>query len=174
MLKITNRAAFDSQIRNWTKGVKATSAEVAKGLAFKMLKLILYKGPQYTGDFVANWNVSVGVPDYTFHSSNQNEAYRARPQKIVAPAQEGDTRAINKALTNATSLPTFKLGQTIWLANGAFHDEPYAVLIEEEKIQFRPENPSGGRLVAKAIQYAQSKYSRISYADAINLSRSGV
>lgn len=39
----------------------------ARGLAVELLNVILYKGPQYSGDFVANWNVSVGAPNYSFN-----------------------------------------------------------------------------------------------------------
>lgn len=171
MLKITNRSAFDVQIRNWTKGVRGAAEGVTKGLAMVMLKHILQHGPQYTGDFVANWNVSIGSPDYSFNGTNPNTLYGGRYEKTRAPHKEGDPEAINKALSSVPPMTGFKLGQTIWLANGAFHDESYAMLIEEERITFRPENPSGGRLVMKALQMVNSRYNRIGLAQAMALSK---
>ena len=163
-LKVTNLSQFDTEVRAWKARVEAATAQVAKGVAMFTLKAILKTSPQYSGDFVANWNVSIGSPDYTFNPLPVGEFSRYK---------EGDPRAINVALSKV-SIGAYKLGQTIWLTNAAHHDDNYAVLIEENRIKFRPENPSGGRVVARAIQATQSSFSRINKEAALRLAAMGV
>ena len=165
-LVITNRSAFDLQVRTWIAAVRQQAAHVARGLAVELLNVILYKGPQYSGDFVSNWNVSVGAPNYSFNKLNESVRY-------MKVSKEGDMRAI-AAAKSRVYFGEIKLGQVIWLANASSHDESYAVLIEENKIEFRPENPSGGRVVARAIQVVGTRYSRINKEDAMKLSRTWV
>lgn len=165
-LVVTNRFQFDSQVSAWVAAVKRHTAHVARGLAIELLNVILYKGPQYSGDFVANWDVSVGSPDYAFKKSYG-------PMRYMTVVREGDTRAVDIAKSKV-NFGDIRLGQVIWLSNAAFHDESYSVLIEEGRINFRPENPSGGRVVARAIQMVGTRYSRINREDALKLSRMSV
>lgn len=164
-LKLDNKG-FAGVAKLWVEAVKGHTAQVAKGLSRELLNVILYTGPQYSGDFVANWNVSVGAPDYTFRPVNESVRY-------MRVQREGAPMAIGKSLARAR-VGNLWLGQTIWLANGAYHDESYAVLIENNQIKFRPENPSGGRVVARAIQRVGNKYGRIDRAAAMRLSMLGV
>ena len=174
--RVTNKTEFLRQVNQWMKVVRKDAEAIVEGLAYKMLTHILQNAPQFSGDFAANWNVSVGSPNYTFVVGKVNDRrdaqYRGRyeePDYPLAPAKRGDLPAISAALDGWSKLGDFKLGQTIFLANGAEHDEPYAMLIEDEKIKFRPENVGGGRLVARAIQYAQVNYKYISRANAPTL-----
>jgi hypothetical protein len=171
-LKVTNLSQFDTEVRAWKARVEAATAQVAKGVAMFTLKAILKTSPQYSGDFVANWNVSIGSPDYTFNPLPVGEFSRYT-EDFSYLSKEGDPRAINVALSKV-SIGAYKLGQTIWLTNAAHHDDNYAVLIEENRIKFRPENPSGGRVVARAIQATQSSFSRINKEAALRLAAMGV
>ena len=116
--------------------------------------------------------MSIGTPDYTFNPLPARDFSRY-DQKYEWLSKEGDQRAIDVALSRI-SIGEFKLGQTLWLANAAFHDDSYALLIEENKIKFRPENPSGGRVVARAIQATQSSFSKINKDAALRLASMGV
>lgn len=151
-------------------GVRGTAEAVTKGLVFRMLNTILYNSPQFSGDFAANWRISIGTPDYTFEPISIGDIFHFMPRGSN-PRKQGDPVPINKSLARMPALAGFKLGQVIWLTNSAYHDESYAILIEENRINFRPENPSGGRVVAKAIQMVQSRYSRISKNDAMTLAK---
>ena len=174
--KVTNKTEFLRQVNQWVSAVRKDAETLAEGLAYKMLTHILQNAPQFSGDFAANWNVSVGSPNYTFVVGKVNERrdaqYRGRyeePDYPQATFKRHDLPAIHAALEGWSKLGDFKLGQTLFLANGAEHDEPYAMLIEDEKIKFRPENVGGGRLVARAVQYAQVNYKYISRANAPTL-----
>ena len=164
-LKVDN-TDFAATAKLWLAAVRGHTAQVATGLSRELLNVILYTGPQYSGDFVANWNVSVGTPNYTFRRTNESVRY-------MRVQQEGSPRAIGKALGRA-HVGKLTLGETIWLANGAYHDESYAVMIEMNQIKFRPENPSGGRVVARAIQKVGNRYAKIDKASAMRLSMLGV
>ncbi len=178
MIKITNRAQFDAQARRWLGSVRGAGEAAAVGLAYRMLQVIVQNGPQYSGDFVANWNFSVGSPDFTFVEGAVGMEFKGRYTSKAdywgSLRKQGDPEAIDMALGKFKYPVGFKLGQRLYLANGATHDEPYAMLIENNQIKFRPENPSGGRVVAKALQSVGSKYKFISHADVISLSKVGV
>lgn len=173
-IELQGRAGFDRSVADWIAAVTQTAESVTKGLVFKLLDTILYKGPQYSGDFVANWNVSIGSTNYQFVPGGEVEAAFIRYERgYNVPAREGDRRAIQKAL-DRINLAGFKLGQTIYLANASAHDESYAVLIEQNRIEFRPENPSGGRVVARAMLNVGASYRTMDRATALRLAMVGV
>jgi len=122
-LKVTNLSQFDTEVRAWKARVEAATAQVAKGVAMFTLKAILKTSPQYSGDFVANWNVSIGSPDYTFNPLPVGE-FSHYTEDFSYLSKEGDPRAISVALSKV-SIGAYKLGQTIWLTNAAHHDDNY-------------------------------------------------
>lgn len=164
MIRVTNLDQFHVTVTRWLAAVHTQAEKVSVGIAYDMLSNMLITAPQYSGQFVASWNVSVGAPDYSSHqpasmlSATQSHGSWARAD--VRPYEEGDALAIDMARSRF-NLAGFRLGQTIFLANSVSHDEPYSVLIEQNKIKFRPENPSGGKVVARAMQRAHYEYGNL-------------
>lgn len=157
MLKVTNRSQFKGQCDAWIAAVRRASEVAAMNMAQKALENVVTHGPQYSGQFVASWNLSINQPDYTARQPTSR-----LDGDSVEPYKEGDPNAINIALAaNVGKLAGFKLGQKIYLSNSVEHDEPYSVLIEHNQINFRPVNPSGGRTMARAFDYLVHRYSSI-------------
>jgi hypothetical protein len=156
-----------SEMDAWLAAAEKEVEDVAKGLATEALVSLLEHSPQYSGDFAANWNMSVGTPDYTFNS----DVFRDKHFPIAHDATAfhmGDTPAAIYAFRNAMGkLDSFKLGDTIWLANAAAHDEPYAWLIENNMIRFRPQND--GQTMHWAMRDMTANYTDISSAKAMFL-----
>lgn len=155
MIRITNREEFHNQVSDWLDAVAHQAERVAVGMAKDTLHSMLVTAPQYSGQFVASWNASIGSPDY--------RAYQP-PSRIrgghVLPYEEGDADAIDWAM-GRFDLSGFQLGQSIFLANRVEHDEPYSVLIEDNAIEFRPENPSKGKVLARAMNRASHLYANL-------------
>lgn len=149
MIRITNADEFVTAIRKWVGAVRTQTEKVSISIAYDMLSHLLLTAPQYSGQFVASWNASVGSPNYTSHEPPH-----------LGPHQEGEPLAIRTALSRF-NLAGFTLGERIFLANSVSHDEPYSVLIEENAIEFRPVNPSRGAVVARALNRARHEYANL-------------
>lgn len=132
-LEFPNLDAFAGQLAQWAEGVREQMAQAARGLALEALREITEQSPQYSGDFAANWKLSVGAPNFSF----QGQLFSL----TGGPRLMGDREAIEYAwANNQGALNGFRLGDTIYLANSAEHDQAYAWRIEDNKIKFRPGN----------------------------------
>ena len=153
-VKVNNLPAFDAKVMAWFAAVEKATAEAAVGVAKQVFENILINSPQFSGDFVANWRPSVGAPDPRFQVDVISGAarYRGHTDEMgIQPFGRGDTPAIHYAQSHAAwQLP--KLGQAIYISNSVRHDEPYAWLIEDNKINFRPVNMGADRVARNAIE----------------------
>lgn len=150
---IKNLAAVDATVMAWFAAVEKAAAEAAVGLAKEAFEQILETGPQNSGDFVANTNVSTGKPDFSFEAT-------ATPNPNVALFQMGDPAAQNAARAKANwTVPA--LGVPIFIASNAEHDEPYSVKIEEGKINLRPVNAGASHIYQRAKEFVQHRYTSI-------------
>lgn len=137
MLKVLNQDRVFAEMDAWLDAVKRELEDIARGLASQALRRLVFNSPQYSGDFAANWRVSINTPDTRFDVG----AIVLTPKKGFKPFIQGDMPAINRAISNADgNLDAFHLGDTIWIANSARHDELYAWKIEDNQISFRPGN----------------------------------
>lgn len=155
---------FDASVNTWFASVRLAAQEAAAGLAEVALKHVLEESPQYTGDFVAGWEVGFNTPPVIW-----------RPPKIInqklisatgiEPFQKGDKSAINHALSKAR--PRFaaakheELGTSIYLSNSAHHDEAYAWKIEKGQIHFRPVNQNADRVVERGALFTRNRFKHI-------------
>lgn len=156
--------AFDASVKTWFGNVRQAAQEAAAGLAEVALQEIVEESPQYTGDFVAGWEVGFNSPPHIW-----------RPPKIlnqkmikagvVDPFQKGDIPAIEYALSKAQ--PRFAaakrepLGTSIYLSNSAHHDEDYAWKIENGEIAFRPVNQNADRVVQRGALFVRNRFKHI-------------
>lgn len=145
----------------WLHSVRAAAEKAAVAMAHEALENVTKFGPQYSGQFVASWNLSVDMEDVTprqLSGTSHNLGQGLTPTVY----SEGDWPAISAALNaNAGALKGFKLGHTIYLANNVSHEEPYSWKIERNQISFRDENPSKGRTLMRAEMLLRTKYAHI-------------
>lgn len=156
-------AKFNESVQGWFSRVRTAAEGAAVGLGKEAFEQILETSPQYSGDFTANWKVSVGTPDTTFTidvipsrvSSPDDDGIRHSE-----PFKRGDGEAIAYAKSRA-KWPVLKLGQKLFISNSANHDEPYAMKIENGEIKLRPVNKGADHVVRRSTQYVLNRYSRI-------------
>ena len=122
--------------------LEAECTDVVRGMSVDIFNTILDWSPQYFGRYVSSWAYSIGNPVYY-----TNLTYIAEPedQGYMTIYRKGDTDAINTAKAfNAGKDKAFKLGDTIYIANGVDHGEgPYAAGVEDGSIRLRPVNLPG-------------------------------
>ncbi len=155
---------FHSEVKAWITAVEVASQQAAVGLGEVALTFILEEGPQYSGDFVAGWEVGFNTPVNIWRPPQAGGAGLIK-KGLADPREKGDPTSIDYALNRAA--PRFEaaskqpLGSSIFLSNSAYHDEPYAWKIELGEIKFRPENPDASRLVSRAVDYVGRRFSTI-------------
>jgi hypothetical protein len=144
MFKITNLDQVFKEMDAWLLQAEAEVERVAISYAHTALKHAANRSPQYSGDFVSNWKLSVNrIPGITEFEPN------VFPDKMFPtenPYQMGERPGIDEAIQrneDAISEFNFKLGDTIWLSNSAYHDSTYAWKIENSTIKLRPVNYGG-------------------------------
>lgn len=152
MITIRNRDAYNRQL---TAAINRKSKEIGEILQKKMREAQLHArsiSPVYSGDFASNWNVSVGKPDVTFISNidytASNRSYTREKGFSVVPEPVTQPWGVGNF-----SFAGFTLGSTVYLSNSAEHDEPYAFLIEENRIAFRPVNQNKDAVRAKTAAH---------------------
>lgn len=158
MITVKNMEAAFAAMDKWLADVEATTREAAVSLSFLAFEQVLLSSPQYSGDFAANWRLSVNAIDVSFHPQVFPE--KEFPTKV--PFKMGDSPAIMYAISQNTGrLSEAVLGDTLWLANTASHDELYAWKIENNLVRLRPENFGGEGPLGRAREYIKTHYSRI-------------
>lgn len=162
MIKITNLSKVVADIDRWLLSVHEDVEQIAIGLMKVMLNQAMLHSPQYSGDFVANYKVSIGKIDKGFTPGIFSD--KKFPAK--APYQKGDMPAISfAAAANVGKTAGFKLGNTIWLSNSAAHDDLYAWKIENNTLRLRPQNFGGEGPMRAVKAYMKLNFSRITKAN---------
>lgn len=155
---------FDATVKAWFKNVESTTQAAAAGLGYVALTYILEEGPQYSGDFVAGWEVGFNVPSRIWRPPQSGGARRIK-KGIDEPRAKGDPYSIDYALAKAAprleAAGKQPLGTPIFLSNSARHDEYYAWDIELGSINFRPENPDAAHLVERSVAHTSRVYGKI-------------
>lgn len=175
VVSLSNLDKFDASVQLWFQNVKRAAEEVAVGLAKQVFDRVLIESPQYSGDFTANWKVSVGTPDKSFtigviapklkHPDTEGIRH-------VDPFKRGDPEAIAYAKSHAHWQP-INLGQKIFISNSADHDQPYAMLIEEGAIKFRPVNRGADYVGRRSVEHVSNRYRQIGAGQLAILRRIG-
>lgn len=163
MFEVKGLEQFTAAVDAWLLATEQHIADVARGIAVETFDTMLRISPQYSGDFVANWNVSVDQPDESFRQ------FRTFQDSHKAPFIGGDAEAQAEAkLRNRGRADGFTLGQTIYITNASVHaGDYYAGLIEDNQIKFRPGN--AGAVIANTVQIMASKSHALSSSEAQQL-----
>lgn len=154
MIEITNLDEVQAKLNAWCVEAEKLAEETARGLIAHSFNRIVRRGPQYSGDFVANIRLSMDHPDDLFEGNVVNPLIDTPdgPRLAHGAVGAGDPRAMEYAKTNAVGpLSEFQLGKTAYISSTAQHKRDfYAFKIEKNKIEFRPENPFGGATFSRA------------------------
>lgn len=165
MLEALNIDEAFKAVDGWLEGCSVGAESAARNIAVDALITLADRSPQYSGDFVANWRMSLNTPDLTFKEG----LFPDKKYKAKDPFIRGDQKAQDYAFTEAVGkLDNFKLGDTIYLSNSAAHTnkkggkEHYAWEIEKNKIKFRIGN--FGNTIADTVDILMLDYRKVSKA----------
>ena len=165
MIDISNLSQFTAQLDQFADGVEQSVESVAEALAHEALVYLVNHSAQYSGDFTANWNYSVGIPNTSWKEDIFN-------LNASEPVIMGHGRAISYAMSKKRKdYRPIVLGETIYLTNGSQHDQAYAQMIEDNQIDFRPGN--SGAPMARTIEYIASRYSALTTLETARLIQKG-
>lgn len=76
----------------WLKRMEPMFVEQYRKIVWMIFMRILRHTPQYSGKAVANWNIGLGSPDYSFNESLGDSSDARIPSHVV-----GDPKWINRA-----------------------------------------------------------------------------
>lgn len=138
--------------------------DAIRGLSVVAWNRTLEQTPQFFGRAVASWTYSVGAPVFVDRSAAAMKLVSYNPRHYndddeFAGRSKGDREAIG--IANAANLghdSDFRLGDTIYFANGADHGEgDYVADIERGEIGLRPVNQPG-RMASRALDYVKARW----------------
>lgn len=163
---------FKNQVSGFFNRLRREAQSAAVGLAETALNEILYQSPQYSGQFVANWQLTPYAPSFVAYEDPlkfyQKEANASLRGEDVEPYEKGDEEAIQfakmHAVKGAARARSAPLGTSIFLSNSSYHEEAYAWKIENGQIDFRPVNPNADRVVQRGAYYVRNRYKSIDAA----------
>lgn len=127
---------------------------VSRGLTVSVWKTVLRETPQYSGNMAASWTYTVGAPiaENRFYANLPKGGWR---DEEFHPFKKGDLPAINKSReANAGAEMRFKLGQKVYITNGAPHAEDVTTGFVDLRAVNWP-----GRPVDLAMSRVEGKYS---------------
>lgn len=133
-----------------------TLAPVARGFSIKVWHELLRRTPQYEGRMVVSWTYTRNRPV----AVDRSHLAPARDETVDEPFQAGDRPAIEIAnRVNRGREIGFKLGDMVYMVNGANHGEgPYAAKIEAGDVRLRFVNRWGAPMVAKTLAMVRAQY----------------
>jgi hypothetical protein len=131
--------------------LEAECAQVIRGMSISMWKAILRYTPQFSGGMAASWSYSIGAPVYADRSDQVSVSGDAMPPIFH---RKGDPEAIAVANSQGVSRAPFKLGETVYIANGVGHAEA----VESGDIRLRFVNMPG-RPMMRGLALVSDRYS---------------
>lgn len=176
MITITNLDQVFKTLDAWMAQAEAMTTKFCRGTANLIFNYTLENSVQYSGDFAANWRLSLNAPDPTFVKGAVAQGEPTATWKYggknveektftaFLPQAESNAAKAYARRENQGKLAGFKLGDTIYLANSAEHDEPYAVGIDEGTIKLR--DPKSAAPLTRAKHQAVSEIALGGYRSA--------
>lgn len=173
VLKVSNIAQVQKDLDAWIKGFEKESVAIVKNYAAQTFHILLGRSPQFSGDFVANWNISLNVPDTSFR---RFKATRTDPMKrgrsfdtADMNYKRGDKPAMTEAkMRNEGALQGYIHGDRIVMTNASFHNfgrsekrDYYAKAIEADHIKWRAGNETAGHPAAKTKLWMGTRYATL-------------
>lgn len=154
---------WDESLDEAFDALEAEITSIVRGMAVEMWDSILTKTPQFYGRMAASWSFSLDTPEFADRTADVDFV---GPRKIVVGTFEpstglyrGHPEAI--AVANRANLGRdlqFRLGKTIWMANGVNHGEgPYSQAVENGGVNLRAVNRPGAP-VERSVDMINARY----------------
>lgn len=127
-------------------GVEKELTDVARGISCELWNTVLDRTPQFYGHLVASWRYTLNTPTFVASDYMGSDRLDNAGGPDVEPVFRGHPRAIQVAVDASRGVDKrFRLGDTIWMANGADHGEgSYSARVESyEPEQLRERNRPG-------------------------------
>lgn len=102
---IRNRPRFLSQHEMAIRQVEGVATEQYREFVWALFRRIVNSTPQWSGRAVANWNLSIGAPDYSFNE-NYGDSSWDKNGMFEAPHEKGDRKWIDHCLNR--NRPVYK------------------------------------------------------------------
>lgn len=158
---VKNLDRLQDQFDTWVDQVEQSTADAANGMAVELFNALLQNSPQWSGDFVGNWQYQINNITPYFNELNLLD-HRSYHKDVF---RRGDMPAIRYAQSmNKGRDSMYKLGDTFYLHNSAVHTEPYAQKIEAGSINFRRDVGNEGRVIYRSLMDVAPKYTHITEA----------
>jgi hypothetical protein len=119
---VKNLTEFDTGVDLFIKKVEAMPVRAFRWLVWEIFCEILNQTPQWSGKAVANWNIGVGAPDYTWDDS-LGEPDVGLTALHASPLEKGNPEWIEVAkLRNIDKLSQIKRREKVYITNSVFGD----------------------------------------------------
>lgn len=123
--------AFNNGIDVWLKQVRGLATDEYRDMVWEIFLRVVRETPQYTGKAVANWNISVGQPDFSFDDTlGDHDIWfdEDRPEDSggINPEDlrhKGDRKWMQIAWNrNRPKKDAIRYGDKVFISNGATGD----------------------------------------------------
>lgn len=181
MLKVDNISQVQKDLDAWINGFEKQAPSIVRSYAAQTFHILLGRSAQFSGDFAANWNVSLNTPDTSFRQfvATRNDGTKRGRSWDVSDSnyKRGDKPAMTEAkMRNEGALQGYKLGDTILMSNASHHMrgktkklDYYAPAIEANQIAWRTGNKDAGNPIAKTKLWMTTRYQALDRATVANL-----
>lgn len=124
MGNIRNLSQVNQGINHWLKRVEDTAVAGYRSIVWEVFTRILQHTPQFSGKAVANWNIGIGKPDYSFDNSYGSDVLRiVGDRSWVEPHKKGDREWIDAAeARNLPKVHQITMGTKVFINNSVRGD----------------------------------------------------
>lgn len=148
-------------------GLEEEVTDIVRGITVEAFQQILLRTPQYYGRMVVSYTYSIGRPifvDRSFVYGKFNSDGQWEPHSWAKVVFKGHLKAVkNGSFFNVGREMSFRLGDTVYISNGADHGEgQYSADVAQDpngapylRAVNRP-----GNAATKALAFLNSKYSK--------------
>lgn len=123
---VANRKLFEDDLGFWANQYRGMAVQTFRDYVWEVFKRILRETPQYTGKAVANWNLSIGAPNFDFNDDFGDEPeFMSKFAQFSSPVHEkGDERWMRKARDRARPIKDrIRSGDKVFICNGTVGDD---------------------------------------------------
>jgi hypothetical protein len=123
---LTNGRQFINAVDIWMNQYRGVPVQMFRDYVWELFLRILRETPQYTGRAVANWNLSIGSPNFDFDPTLGDEPeFMSATDYFPKPVHEkGDERWMRRARDRARPIKDrIRSGDKVFISNGVLGDK---------------------------------------------------
>jgi len=127
---VANRRMFEGELGFWANQYKGLAVQTFRDYVWEVFKRILRETPQYTGKAVANWNLSIGSPNFDFDDNLGDKPEYMSSSAFFPSAvhEKGDERWMRIARNRARPIKDqIRSGDKVFICNGTSGDDDLGV-----------------------------------------------